>query len=67
MRIERLFHASHERDRFGRQLQAEIRRLREADPVFAGDRSFERDDALEQRPLGVVGALQARQVVLGAP
>ena len=50
--IEGLLDALHHRDRLGRHLERQVLRLREADAVLAGDRSLERDDALEQRLLG---------------
>src|SRR5687767_14810450 len=60
-RVECRLDALHQRDLIRRQLDAEIRRLGEADAVLAADRSFECDDLFEQQALGVLraGALAA--------
>ena len=51
----------------GRELEAEILRLREADAVLAGDRAFERDDAFEQLALAPLGTRASRRRRPGRP
>ena len=60
VRIERGLDPLHQGDDLGRQLQADVGRLREADAVLAADRSLEADDALEER---AGGGLRAAHLV----
>src|SRR5690606_40278254 len=43
----------HQRDFGIGQLDTKVRRLGKADPMLAADRSFQRNNALEQRALGL--------------
>src|SRR5262245_25718421 len=63
-RIERRLDAFHERDHVTGELDRQIRGLREADTVLAADRSFERNDALEELSLRLSRSFQFISVAL---
>src|SRR5262249_17938140 len=52
--IECRLEALHQRDLIWRQFEREVCRLREPDAVLSAYRSFERDDAGEQKPFGLL-------------
>ncbi len=63
IRIEGMFHSSHEGDFLRRQLQADVGRLREAHAVLAAERSFQGDDAPKQHALRLVRTADLLRII----